>query len=73
MLLPDGGDGAVGWDDAGGLDATTLLSEAAILPMLIPDFFTGVRAVARRAALRAAGTGRRSAGGRAAGARPVPP
>ncbi|EOD25209.1 hypothetical protein EMIHUDRAFT_41711, partial [Emiliania huxleyi CCMP1516] len=35
----------VRWDDVGGLEPTKqLLTEAAILPMLIPDFFTGVRA-----------------------------
>ena len=32
------------WEDVGGLDATKqLLTEAAVLPMLIPGFFTGVR------------------------------
>ena len=32
------------WEDVGGLEATKqLLTEAAVLPMLIPGFFTGVR------------------------------
>ena len=35
---------AVDWDDVGGLDeAKRLLKEAAVLPLLIPDFFTGIR------------------------------
>ena len=42
MLLNE--DGRTRWEDVGGLEATKqLLTEAAVLPMLIPGFFTGVR------------------------------
>ncbi|KAH8079132.1 microtubule-severing ATPase [Aureococcus anophagefferens] len=50
-------DGVVGLEAAKGA-----LNEAVVLPMLVPELFTGIRAVARRLAVRPAGHGQDAAG-----------
>jgi hypothetical protein len=46
MLVPASALGGVGWDQIGGLDeAKELLKEAVVLPMLIPNYFTGAAPV----------------------------